>query len=465
VNRTHPPPAHRLDLIPLLALSEVISVGSVALGPFQVLAPTMYPRASVRRIAEGMTRYHRLPNGGRIVTQSVVAGADLGALPPEPGAAEAERIERSIEAFRYVALLSNRLGHGPNSTHLHIERYGFREGRGRYLTVRSRFMNVFGVKNYQQRAWPQVTPASVRSNVLDGDLLKQLSSVVNGRSKAARRLWRALWWFNQAHHDDPYQPLEFSILTLATAFEALIRPSEKVAGLQRALHRAFGTHDFDDWVRDFYGARSAISHGDEAWQPLFGAHAHIDHYRVASRVFPRLVEQRLVELEVREQPHPLMLSFARGEIERLLVSDEELIGQLLPHSFVTLRQGRNWKLRLDLRFLPVRLNREDFSTPATHYEELIDWIRKIALSACRSGAARYPADRPTYRALSAELARGIPGWSSVHLIPHGQATEAYLEKQSQTPRERPLLGDISLTDLAEAMQAAEERRQMAQIRT
>ncbi len=456
---------HRLDLIPLVALTEVISIGSVVVGPFDTLAPTMFPRPAVRRVAAGMARYHRLPNGGSIANQSIVASADNSALPFEPGASEAELIGRSIEAFRYVALLSNRLGHGPNSTHLHIERYGFREGRGRYLTVRSRYMNVMGIKNHQQRAWPQVTPVSIPRGALDRDLLDQLARVVPARAKAARRLWRALWWFNQAHHDDPYQPLEFSILTLATAFEALIRPSEKVAGLQQAIDRAFGTRDFDGWVRDFYGARSAISHGDEAWQPLFGAHAHIDHYKVASKVFPHLIEQRLVELGVRDAPHPMMLSFARGEIERLLASDEDLIARLLSHSFGTLRLGRNWKARMDLRFLAIRLNGEDRATSTERYGELIEWIRGIALSACRSGAARFPSERAAYRALALELVRGNPDWSSTHSIPGGVNAEAFLEEQSLAPRERPLLGDISLTDLAEAIRAADMRQEMARLRS
>lgn len=455
---------HRLDVIPMLALSEPVTVAEVCVGPFRDLAATMFPTSHLRRAAQSMVSYHRLYNGGPIPNPAVIATAGQGPLPVSPGPAEDERIGRSIEAFRYAALLANRTGHGPNSTHLHLERYECRPGRGRYLTIRSRYVQLLGVQRHRQRSWAHVSPIWMPRGGLDRELLNQLGDVVPKRSKLARRLWRSLWWFNQAHHDDPYQPLEFSILCLATAFEALIRPSNKVADLQKFIRQALGTREFDDWVVDFYGARSAISHGDEAWQPLFGARAHIDHYRVGMRLFPPLVEHRLVELGVRSQPHPLLLSMARGHVARLLSSDEDLISRLEGHTFRTLRLRKNTPLRLEVRFLTVRLNHEDLSTPSRRYRDLLEWLRGIAIAACRSAAARWPADRGHFTALRTQFESGIPSIGGAHFIPHGVDPNSFFDEIAKRPEERAVLADISLADLADAMQEAEARREIVSLR-
>jgi len=461
---TGPLPTHRLDVVPMLALSDVVTVGVIAVGPSSRLARTMYPEAGVRRNALRMVNYHRLHDGRRVANPSLVAASGGGPLPANPTAVEEERIGRSIEAFRYVALLANRSGHGPNSTHLQLENYRFRDGRSRYLTIRSRFTNAMGISNHQQRAWGHISPVYLHSSNLDATLLHGLGEAVRGRSKLARRLWRALWWFNQAHHDDPYQPLEFSILSLATAFEALVRPSNKVADLKKAVGEAIGGNELDRWVQEFYGSRSAISHGDAAWQPMFGAHAHVDHYRIAKFVFPLLVEQRLAELRVRQPPDPFNLAMRRLHITNLLSSDEELIARLLPLAFTDLKLRRNHAARQDVRFLPVRLNHEDFSTFPARYAELLAWVRRIAVSACRSAYQRYPTERTEFRALAARFEGGIPELAGSRYIPPGVDVNAYFGELDRRPERRELLEGISLVELAEAMSAIDSRRQMTELR-
>ena len=82
-----------------------------------------------------MANYHRRYSGARIENPTAIGGVGGGPLPVDPSPAEAEYIARSIEAFRYVALLANHSGFGANSTHLHVEHYEFSEGTGRYLNA------------------------------------------------------------------------------------------------------------------------------------------------------------------------------------------------------------------------------------------------------------------------------------------------------------------------------------------
>jgi hypothetical protein len=459
------PPRHRLDLIPYLALTEPLVVGEVQIGPYLVLGSTMYPSASVRRTADSMVRYHRLYDGGAIPNPTVIASADGSELPIKASDARMEHIDRSIEAFRYSALLADRTGHGPNSTHLHVEAYGFGENARPWLTVRSRFTQIMGVRGLRHRSWPHISPVQLATSQLDRELLDQLAACAALASRKAVHLWRGIWWFNQAHHDDPYMPIEFSILSLATAFEALIRPpGPKVEGLQAAVRKALGTSDFDGWVSDFYNSRSDISHGSNAWEPRFGARRHVDHYRIAKRLFPVLVEGRLVDLGVRQKTDQFMQSMRRHVLSRLLTADSELVDRLVPETLDSLRGPRNAARRLDLKFLPIRLNDDDFSTPAAKYAELLEWLRRIAISACRSAAVRWPEARTRYHELRRQFAAGMPPIRSAGVIAPETDEAAFFGALMRAPEHRPIIGDISLVDLAESMQAVEWRRQMASLR-
>lgn len=451
------PRTHRLDLIPFIAMDRSIQVGAVTVGPFKDLSLSMYPESAQRRLAGSIVGYHRLYDGKRVPNPSVIADVDGGELSVEAPLAKARTIQYSIEAFRYAAWLAGPEPFGPNSTHLHVESYRFRDDSAGQLTHVSRYGRVFGISNYTKRSWVHIAPVAVRIRNLDEALLKQLGACTRLHSKEATRLWRGLWWFNQAHHDDPYMPYELSILSLASAFEAIVRPDDKIKGLRAAIRRAVGTNDFDDWVGEFYGARSAISHGDAAWQPLFGAHAHIAHYRVASRVFPFLVEEQLVKLGRRPREQGLVKAVRGHYLQRLLSADADLIDALLTHSFRSLALHRNAGRIEDLRFLGVQLNREDRSTPSAKYADLKEWLRIIALSACRSASRRWPADKQAFKELSRQFQVGVPPLSSAPFV--GALGE--LLEDATTPAFRPVLGIMNLVELAEAMEAAEERREEA----
>lgn len=433
-------------------------------GPFRVLAPTIYASAGVRRSATSMVNYHRLYDGSPIPEPSVIACVDGSELPVAAPLARMQTIEWSIEAFRYAALLTNRDGHGPNSTHLHVEAYRFKEGAKGSLTVNSRFTRVYGVRRHRQRSWVHISPVWLARGRLDHNLLAQLGACTRLHSRQAIRLWRALWWFNRAHHDDPYMPLEFSILSLASAFEALVKPDDKVKGLQAAIAAALGSSEFDDWVAEFYGARSAISHGQSAWQPLFGSRHHIDHYRVATRLFPVLVEHRLVELRRRPAGDPFIQSMHRHVLTQLLHADADLIDRLVPHTFRSLRLRRNRDRRLELKFLSVRLNADDLSTQSEKYEELLEWLRRIAVSMCRSAAARWPDDKAAFGVLRQQFARGMPSISTAVTVPLETDETRFFDDLSHTPEHRSVLIDISLAELGDAMREVEWRRQMAHLR-
>ena len=155
---------------------------------------------------------------------------------------------------------------------------------------------------------------------------------------------------------------------------------------------------------------------------------------------------------------------ALDTLGRLRISDREIIDRLTRLDFQQLKLRRHRLAAYELSVLPVLLNDEDQSTDADDYRRLIDWLRPLAVSACRSGAARWPADRPAFDALRAEFASGTPGLRSVVSVPAGADLDAAILAKRGEPAMRPVIGRSTLTDLSEAMSDAERRRQRAAIR-
>ena len=155
----------------------------------------------------------------------------------------------------------------------------------------------------------------------------------------------------------------------------------------------------------------------------------------------------------------------RSLISRLLVADGELVDRLAPETLQSLRSRRNLSKRRDLKFLSIRLNDDDFATPSAKYTELLDWLRRLAISGCRSAAARWSDEKASFLSLKRQFATGVPPIHSAGVgPPDGVDERAFLDALVRAPEHRPIVGDVSFVDLAESMRAVEWRRQRAELR-
>lgn len=462
----------RLDFMPWLQLDAPVELGQYVAVPFRASARQLFPRSETRRNAERLLKVFRRADGRPVEDAVVIVRAGPKPLSEELRAGDQVRFARAVEAFRYLVLVRPGLGvaYGPNTSHLRLESFTFPQRRGQRfeLTIQSRYGRHMGVTKPEVRLPLHLAPATVSAAQLDSDLRADLASQVTDlRGKARARLFRALWWHNLAHRDDRDEPSEYALLCLASAFEALVRPSDKVKGLQAAVQGATGCSDFDVWVDGFYKARSAISHGDLAWQPLHGPYRHVSHYEVASEVFRLLVRDFLARLTSRASPaDSLLRSLRSSSASRLLSSDREVIDRFLPHDFHSLRLRRNARVAWEVAYIPVLLATADRTTRTEDYQRLLDWLRLIALSACRSAAARFPGDAMRYVELRRAFQVGIPPLWEASFVPIGKGVsiEKVLAAQASQPERRGVLGGTSLTDIAEAMREAESRRDLARYR-
>lgn len=461
------PQRHRFDFFPWLLLSDSVQLGPFVAMPLSGVPAGAFPTKRIAQRTRSLIRIYRNGDGSRIDDATVLPRSDGTLLAAQGSAREAANLQRAADALRYAILAANRPRWDfVTSTHLELAGYTFTPKSKAMVTFESRYMRLLALERPQVRPPIQVHQSRFDVGDLDSDLLGTLTAqIAKPDSKRRQRLWRSLWWFNRAHHDDPFQPWEFSMTALAIAYEALIRPQPKSDGLKRAVASALGTHDFDSWVEDFYAMRSGIVHGDVAWDPMYGEHRHVSHYRIATDLYPLMVNSHLQTMTGTAPPFAeLTRAFAVGPITRMLHSDREIIERLTRLDFRQLKLKRNALAAYEVSALPVILNDEDQSTDADDYRRLIDWLRSVAVSACRSGAARWPADRPAFHALRTEFASGIPGLRSVVSVPAGADLEAAILAKRGEPAMRPVIGRSTLTDLAEAMSDAETRRQRAAIR-
>jgi hypothetical protein len=458
---------HRFDFFPWLLLSE-----TVQLGPFVALPLSRMPAAAfaTRRIEQrtrSLIRIYRNGDGSCVDDATVLLKSDLTLLSAHATPREAAGLQRAADILRYAILIANRpRWNFVTSTHLELAGYTFTAKSRAMVTFESRYMRLLALERPQVRPPIQIHQAMFDATHLDPDLLTALTGqLTKPDSRGRRRLWRSLWWFNRAHHDDPFQPWEFSMTALAIAYEALVRPQPKSDGLKRAVAKAVGTHDFDAWVEDFYAMRSGIVHGDVAWDPMYGQYKHVSHYRIATDLYPLMVNRHLHQIGAASAPlGDLARAIAIGPLSRMLHSNREIIERLTAFDFQALKLKRNALAAYELRVLPVLLTDEDQSTPAAEYLRLTDWLRRLAVSACLSGAARWPVDRAVFHTLRREFAGGTPRLRSVVSVPAGADLEAALLAKQREPAMRALVGNATLTNVAEAMADADERRTRAAIR-
>lgn len=458
---------HRFDFFPWLLLSDPVQLGPFVALPLSRVPAGAFPTKRIAQRTRSLIRIYRNGDGSRVDDATVLLKSDDTLLAGQSTLREAANLQRAADVLRYAILASNRPRWDfVTSTHLELAGYTFTPKSKAMVTFESRYMRLLALERPQVRPPIHLHQAPFDVSHLDGDLLTVLTSqITKPDSKRRQRLWRSLWWFNRAHHDDPFQPWEFSMTALAIAYEALVRPQPKSDGLKRAVATAVGTRDFDAWVEDFYAMRSGIVHGDVAWDPMFGEHRHVSHYRIATDLYPLMINTHLQAITGVTAPFAeLTRAFSVGPVARMLHSDREIIDRLTQMDFQALKLKRNALAAYELSVLPVLLNDEDLSTTADAYGQLIDWLRRVAVSACRSGAARWPADRTTFDTLRKEFECGTPRPRSVVSVPAGADLEAAILAKQDEPAMRAVVGRSTLTDLAEAMADAERRRQSASIR-
>ena len=142
-----------------------------------------------------------------------------------------------------------------------------------------------------------------------------------------------------------------------------------------------------------------------------------------------------------------MQAMFRNFLVRLLRSTQVLIARLIPHTFQSLKLKRSAADRLELQFLSVRLNDQDFATRSERYAELVEWIRGIALSACRSAMVRYPAEREDFRQIASLFATSIPPFSHGGAVPLGMSVADFFDHIAAQPESRHVLEGIFLDRL------------------
>lgn len=471
---------YRLDLIPLVALGRPLRLDRFVFGPYEDLRAELFVDPAIRRTADQIVAAHRDSAGKKLRYVTVMARdqrAQVQAFQEPVPAIVEHQAARALEAFRYLCLRSDRMGWGPNSTHLHHQQYSFTAGSDHHLTVRSRYVRFIGISNPKIRPFLHMSQVQLRSDQIDAELTEQLGRLIRVNKPSARRIWRALWWFNDAHQDHPYERIENSILALASAFEALLRPQPFVRGQTKAeafaiaLATSLGVDDLSSWAQAFYRSRSQIIHGDEDWSAMFGPSGHVSHYRVARKTFQEVLERRvrLILPGPGTDPGRLQADFMADmrarSLARMVVANGSLMARFTVHDFASLQLRRNARFAWEISVLPVLLNDEDVGTPSADYARMLEWLRSIAVSGCRSGAQRWRADAARFHELRREFERGVPALSGVVMAPAGADFMAALEADRQLPERRPVLGHTtSVTDLAEAMRDISNRIDVARLR-
>lgn len=119
-----------------------------------------------------------------------------------------------------------------------------------------------------------------------------------------KRFLRALEWFNNSYKQDPEVDDFEKFISLAIAFETLFNsPQEGIqASMTSNITSLLGeTPQLIDWVKDFYGQRSAIVHGRSKPNALYrginSSDYHISHLLMGKKIFSRCIKAILTSRE------------------------------------------------------------------------------------------------------------------------------------------------------------------------
>lgn len=166
---------------------------------------------------------------------------------------------------------------------------------------------------------------------IDESLLRALGQCLDKENLDDTRILRAIDWYNQSQTDSPNISEYNRFILLAFAFETLLNiPSENIVRYFRnTIQMILGSDkNIDKWANDFYTKRSAIVHGQELPDLLYGSHKHNSHLELAKMIFFQVLIRKL-DLMNRFFPDRQYV-FVHGEnVIKYLVSQKERFNEIL----------------------------------------------------------------------------------------------------------------------------------------
>ncbi|HHT9104400.1 MAG TPA: hypothetical protein ACFYD7_00840 [Candidatus Wujingus californicus] len=184
------------------------------------------------------------------------------------------------------------------------------------------------------------------------------------KEKEAKRLLKAMEWFNRSFATIYELDYADAVVHLVTAFEALFKVEDErnnKAQVKSGLIQFLGeSPELTDWANKFYKLRNDIVHGDTELSPFWftpsrGIKAHRHHLALARKIFSRCLEALL----------NLRASSLTSDIHEELISNE-----------IRFKEAKkilvaNAKSRLQFAFRSIsEIKHDDFSMTKKQTEEL-----------------------------------------------------------------------------------------------
>ncbi|NQT84893.1 hypothetical protein HQ563_17890 [bacterium] len=344
----------RVVFMPWAGVEQAICVGAVTFWPWRSEAERMVPDAAIRGHLNRVFEAYVAHNGRPVKTVTVCSHGrtDFRDL----NDTEVENVLRARRALFFASfckralqcLESGATGLLPPTADLFaVTTREFEPGNNRIAVVtRSRI--VLGPELGQIRF---AKPFALGGGPCppDAELIQGLNKALGGRrpKKVVDRLFQALEWFRLAHIEEGEVSEPTRVVTMATAFELLLRAygkkglaqgvdqrvqhpgMRKVWRLDKAKNTRLGLSKAAAWIWDFYNLRSAIVHGRAVAPNNLVYAGRISHLAVADMLFWQLVKLELFRMRcIGKELRRAAARIARGSQSETPEGMAEFLGRI-----------------------------------------------------------------------------------------------------------------------------------------
>lgn len=217
------------------------------------------------------------------------------------------------------------------------------------------------------------------------------NSSVEEERKEARRIIRAIKWFNQSKYIEPLITNEINFVSMGVALETLLgiqRFSRKSEELSHNIQLLLGeSKNIKNWTESFYKRRSQILHGEKVKTLYYGEQS--SHILLAQIVFDHCLKTKLYLMKL----WPYDVSFRSILLENIdyyLGNNKERIGKLLEFNLQQLQKRQE---AIKFERLGWTINTDtDLSGDKEFYKKSIQTIAKLikeGLENIEKQAAKY----------------------------------------------------------------------------